>query len=99
MVAGAGASQNGAQVNGLAGALAKEVESLFLRLKEFQTFSAATDLKVAPYSLSSADEADVKSFASTMAALITIYEGGSTVGTANQSKTFTARLTGFGAHN
>lgn len=97
MPAGASAGLTAAQVQGQAGALAKEIQNLLTRVTEFNTFLAATNLQTA-YSISSADEADIKSAYSSMVALIAIYAGGSTVGTANQAKTFLDRLTGFGAH-
>lgn len=98
MAAGASAGLTAQIVNGQAGALAKEVENVFARVKEFNTFLAATDLKIAPFSMSSADETAIKSAFATAVELTLVYEGRSTVGTANQAATFMRQLVGLGAH-
>lgn len=98
MAAGAGAGLTGQIVQGQAGALAKEIEGMNTRAKEFNAFLVATDLKIAPYSLSSSDEADIKSAFANYLEAITVYEGRGTVGTANQARTFILRLVGLGAH-
>lgn len=99
MAAGASANLNASQINGLAGALAKEFQALQARVKEFNTFLVATNLQNAPYSMTSADEAAIKSAFATATALFAIADGGSTVGTANQTTTFMNGLVGPGPHN
>jgi hypothetical protein len=97
MAAGASSTLNASTVNGQAGALAKEIESLNTRCREFQTWLASVNLQT-DYSMSAAEEADIKSAFANYLETILVYEGRATVGNANAARTFMLRLVGMGAH-
>lgn len=97
MAAGASATITVQQIHGLAGTLAKEIENVFDRVREFNTYLVATNLQTS-FGLGPQDDADIKSAFANMLELIAVYEGRNSVGTAHQSRVFILRLVGPGAH-
>lgn len=55
------APQTAADVNQAVGSLVRQIIGIRDQVARFQTYMAATDLKAAPLSMASADEANIKS--------------------------------------
>jgi hypothetical protein len=96
MAAGLNAGLTLANVNSVAGGLASDLNSLMNRIQQFQIFLAATDLTAAPISMTSADQAVLKSAFTDADKLRQIYQGLATQTPAYDFRTFVKQVDGFG---
>lgn len=87
-----------ADVNNTGAQIVRQMYSAMDNVRRFQAFLAATDLKVAPYSMTSGDEAQMKSAFGDLDKLRTIFEGTVTQATIYDFRTFAKQALGTGLY-
>lgn len=97
MAVGNAAFQSAADINHSVGSIAAQLDHLMVQIQRVQVFMAATDLKVAPYTMSSGDEATIKSAMTDLDQLRQVYQGLATRTPAYDYRTFAKQLIGLPA--
>lgn len=96
MAAGQTASLTLANVNSTAGSLCIQLLNLMNQIQQFQAFLAATDLTQAPWSMSAADQANLKSAFTDLDQLRQVFQGLATRTPAYDYRAFVKLIDGFG---
>ena len=90
----AGIPPSAADVNNYAGSIARDLDMLFDRVRILQAWLITVDLTAAPYSMTTGDQAVIKSAFSDLDTLRTVYEGTATQGTLKDFRAFAKQLHG-----
>lgn len=90
----AGTLPSAADVNNLVGAICRDVDMLFDRVAIMQGWLVGVDLTAAPYSMTTADNALIKSAFTDLFQLRQIYMGNATLASAKDFTAFAKQLHG-----
>jgi hypothetical protein len=85
-----------ADVHAATAQIVRQVYSMFTNVERFQAYLLATDLKLPPYNMTSADEALIKSAFNDLDQLRTIFSGDQSLAVAKDFRTFAKHALGTG---